>query len=127
MYHGLPYLGGPMRLASHALICAFLLLGATAVAAGSGWVPLPNAPTGSHFEDVFFVGPMLGWVVDGVGRIHRTTNGGTSWQLQVDEPAYLRSVGFADEQRGWAGNLNGTPLLYATTNGGVAWTPVLNI
>ncbi len=109
------------------LLVLLLLGNALPAVAGSGWVPLPNAPTGSHFEDTFFVDPMSGWVVDGAGRIHRTTNGGDSWQLQVDEPAYLRSVGFADAQRGYAGNLNGTPLLYTTTNGGAAWTPVVNI
>jgi photosystem II stability/assembly factor-like uncharacterized protein len=112
---------------SLSLFVLLLLGNALPAVAGSGWVPLPNAPTGSHFEDAFFVDPLVGWVVDGAGRIHRTTNGGDSWQLQVDEPAYLRSVGFADAQRGWAGNLNGTPLLFATTNGGAAWTSVLNI
>jgi len=93
----------------------------------AGWSPLPNAPaTGSH-EDVFFATPDVGWVVNGVGHINRTTDGGQSWQLQVDQPSYLRSVGFADTLTGWAGSLDGVPLLYATTDGGATWTPVLDI
>jgi len=102
-----------------------VLLPPSAVAAG--WAPLPNAPAiGSH-EDVFFANPQVGWVVNGAGHINRTTDGGASWQFQVDEPSYLRSVGFADTLKGWAGSLDGVPLLYATTDGGATWSPVLNI
>ena len=93
----------------------------------AGWEPLPNAPATGSYEDVFFANPQVGWVVNGVGHINRTTDGGASWQLQVDEPSYLRSVGFADTLKGWAGSLDGVPLLYATTDGGLTWTPVLDI
>ena len=114
----------PLRAWCLPSVLAFVVLPASAAA---GWAPLPNAPaTGSH-EDVFFANPQVGWVVNGVGHINRTTDGGATWELQEDEPSYLRSVGFADTLKGWAGSLDGVPLLYATTDGGDNWTPVLNI
>lgn len=116
------------------LMAALLLVasvGANAVPSIAGWVALPNAPlaTSSHqrFDDVCFFGPDSGWVVDGDGRIHRTTDGGQTWTLQATVPNYLRSVGFATPLKGWAGTLFGSPLLYATNDAGVTWTPVLNV
>ena len=97
----------------------------------AGWVTLPNAPIapagyGRH-DDLFFVSPDSGWVVNGAGEIHRTIDGGQSWTLQTTVSNYLRCVGFATPLKGWAGSLFGPPLLYATGNAGVTWTPVTNI
>jgi photosystem II stability/assembly factor-like uncharacterized protein len=39
----------------------------------------------------------------------------------------LRCIGFGDSLTGWAGVLNGSPVLYKTTNGGTVWSPVTNI
>jgi len=103
------------------------------------WRALPNAPgpTGSRLDDVFFVNPSLGWVLNGFGQIYRTTDGGESWELQLNQPqTFWRSIGFADSLRGWAGNLGlfeqmprvtDTNMLYQTVNGGKTWTPVLNL
>jgi len=45
--------------------------------ADAGWVSLPNGPVASpafgRHDDVFFVSPDSGWVVNGAGEIHRTT------------------------------------------------------
>ena len=114
-----------------ALLAVVSLL-SVAAPARAGWVTLPNAPAapidhGRH-EDVFFVSPDSGWVVNGAGDIHRTTDGGQSWTLQTTVyPNFLRSVGFATPLKGWAGSLYGSPLLYATNDAGVTWTPVTNI
>src|SRR6187431_3084902 len=110
-------------------LAAILSLAGTALPAGAGWDALPNAPfaKGRH-DDVFFVDQDLGWVVNGYGEIFRTTDGGDSWEPQLLEPSiYFRAVGFANPMKGWAGNLNGSPLLYSTTNGGATWTPMDNI
>jgi photosystem II stability/assembly factor-like uncharacterized protein len=102
-----------------------------AVPVRAGWVTLPNAPiapaTSARHDDLDFVGPDSGWVVNGGGEIHRTTDGGQSWTLQTTVSNYLRSVGFATPLKGWAGALFGSPLLYATVDAGVNWTPVTNI
>jgi photosystem II stability/assembly factor-like uncharacterized protein len=115
------------------LVGSFLacLVHSGATLAWAGWTTLPNAPTapalfGRH-DDLFFAGPDSGWVVNGGGEIFRTIDGGESWTLQVTLPTYLRSVGFANPLKGWAGSLLSAPLLYATNDGGVVWTPVLNI
>ena len=92
----------------------------------SSWKALPNAPprAGRH-EDVFFVNPLVGWVVNLSGEIHKTTDGGESWKTQVIG-APLRSVGFADALRGWVGTLNGD-LIYQTQDGGATWKVAENI
>jgi photosystem II stability/assembly factor-like uncharacterized protein len=66
-------------------------------------------------------------VVNGPGIINRTTDGGASWELQVDTPSYLRSAGFVDTLRGFVGSLDGPPLLYSTTDGGEQWTPIFDV
>jgi photosystem II stability/assembly factor-like uncharacterized protein len=99
--------------------------------AGAGWITLPGAPMAPQsclrHDDVCFMSPDSGWVVNGAGQIFRTIDGGTSWTLQATLPNYLRSVGFATRMKGWAGTLFGSPLLYETEDAGVTWTPVTNI
>jgi photosystem II stability/assembly factor-like uncharacterized protein len=92
------------------------------------WWTLPASPAGTpRHDDVFFVNPKVGWVVNGSGRIYRTRDGGLSWQQQFQANVYFRSVGFADSMIGWAGTLDGSPLLYKTTDSGVSWSVVQNI
>ncbi|MGH7499206.1 MAG: hypothetical protein ACREL3_10195, partial [Gemmatimonadales bacterium] len=114
-----------------AMILAVASIATLAPSARAGWVTLPNAPIapagyGRH-DDMFFVSADSGWIVNGAGEIHRTTDGGQSWTLQTTVSNYLRSVGFATPLKGWAGALFGTPLLYATVDAGLHWTPVTNI
>lgn len=41
------------------------------------------------------------------GEVHKTVNGGETWSLvHLDPTVSFRSVGFASETLGWAGNLN---------------------
>src|SRR5262245_17936930 len=117
--------------AARAAIVLVALLGAGAARAWAGWATLPNAPVAplsyDRHDDVFVVTPDSGWVVNGAGEIHRTTDGGQSWTLQTTLPNYLRSVGFATSLKGWVGTLYGSPLLYSTDDAGLTWTPVVNI
>ncbi len=94
-----------------------------------------SSPTASRLNDGFFLSANLGWAVNGIGQIHRTTNGGISWQKQFDKTNYthFRSVGFFDSLNGYAGALGfgdanntaakDTVILYKTTNGGALWIP----
>ncbi len=115
-----------LNVINGSLISVSFLIVCVSTASGD-WITLPNAPGGGDYQDVSFVDSELGWVVNGRGEIHRTTDGGDSWSLQAIEPFYLRCVGFADAFNGWVGNLDGVPLLLATTDGGAEWTPILNI
>jgi photosystem II stability/assembly factor-like uncharacterized protein len=111
------------------IILAAASMATLAAPVRAGWVTLPNAPIApnSRHDDVFFVSPDSGWVVNGSGEIHRTTDGGQSWTHQTTVSNYLRSVGFATPLKGWAGALFGSPLLYSTDDAGVTWTPITNI
>lgn len=98
------------------------------------WITLPNAPVVNRFNDVYFVNPDTGWIVNGDGEIYNTTNGGEDWQIQFSNTAsHFRSVGFLNSQKGYAGNVGvgefGTTdstALYKTSDGGINWQPVTN-
>ncbi|MFK7845139.1 MAG: T9SS type A sorting domain-containing protein [Rhodothermales bacterium] len=98
------------------------------------WQLLPDAPVVSRHNDAYFVTPESGWIVNGAGEIFNTEDGGDNWQLQLRQSAsHFRSVGFVDDQRGWAGNVGegefGTTdanVLYQTNDGGQSWTPYLD-
>lgn len=91
----------------------------------------------SRINDIFFLNPTLGWVANGIGQIHNTTDGGVTWTRQLNKSSltHFRSIGFFDSLNGFAGCLGwgdsvghpndskDTVLLYKTTNGGQNWQP----
>lgn len=91
-----------------------------------------SIPETTRFNDVYFVTPDSGWAVSGSARIYRTTDGGQSWTEQFYQvESHLRSVGFLNARRGFAGNVGegefGTvdpTALYETDDAGETWTPV---
>lgn len=116
------------------LLLSAVLTTGSAFGQDADWQTLPNAPARatSRHNDVYFVTPQIGWVVNGAAEIWRTTDGGNSWRLQFSRSqTHLRSVAFVDSLRGWAGNVgegefgttDPTPL-YHTTNAGNTWNPV---
>lgn len=93
------------------------------------WHGLLNAPsTNSRFDDVFFINPREGWIIQGRGEIFRTADGGATWQLQGNLTiGGLRSIGFATAARGWIGTLRTGDVLFMTTDSGKTWEAVNNI
>jgi photosystem II stability/assembly factor-like uncharacterized protein len=100
-----------------------------------GWVILPGSPespANARHDDIVFLDAANGWLVNTRGEVHRTRDGGETWQPLASLPGvFLRCLGFASESLGWAGNLNvtaGTPrpdaALYETTDGGRTWANV---
>lgn len=93
------------------------------------WELLPNSPvpdsTSQRFEDIHFVNPNTGWVIQYTGRVYKTTDAGNSWVSTHIAPnfpfAKFRSLGFFDSQKGLLGTLNSANPLYRTTNGGINW------
>lgn len=108
------------------------------------WQALPNAPGSYRFDDIYFLNPQKGWAINlyygssnpvQFGQVYTTNNAGNTWQKIYDSSKTLiRCVGFADKLNGWFGNIaSATPYtkdinpLYRTIDGGIHWTPVLNI
>lgn len=99
----------------------------------SPWMLLPGSPRqadGGRHEDVTFVSPTTGWVVNLSGEIFKTTDGGQTWtrrvvlQTRMGDPVWFRSVGFANEEVGWAGSLSEGHVLYETRDGGETWDDI---
>jgi photosystem II stability/assembly factor-like uncharacterized protein len=88
-----------------------------------------NAPlASSRTDDIWFATPDMGWAVNSNGQILKTEDGGNSWVKQLqDTSVYLRCVGFAGTQVGWAGTVSGTRRLFATRDGGANWKTVDNL
>jgi photosystem II stability/assembly factor-like uncharacterized protein len=102
-----------------------IALGFESVDAAPQWQVLPGAPVAIRIDDLHFIDANNGWVGTGEGRIYHTSDGGVSWALQHDDPdLYFRCIRFADAQRGFAGTLTSSAILYHTVNGGGDWTPV---
>jgi photosystem II stability/assembly factor-like uncharacterized protein len=99
------------------------------------WHTLANAPLAEgRFDDVFFINPSVGWIVEvGASKIYKTIDGGESWDEVLDGgDAFgyhvgFRCIGFVDDQLGWSGNLNfhNNPIpgrsLFETRDGGDTW------
>lgn len=105
----------------------------------ASWRVLPNAPTVSQGkqDDIWFTSALRGFAVSGpASSVYLTEDGGDSWKtIKTSKGTYFRSVLFADDVHGFVSNLGPIPssgitdtnVMYETTNGGVAWTPVTNI
>lgn len=95
------------------------------------WEELSQSPYVGRHNDVFFTTPDSGWIVNGDGDIFHTEDGGLSWGLQYRNlNAHFRSVGFLNDQHGFAGNVGpgefgtveATPI-FETVDGGQIWLP----
>ncbi|PIG94412.1 YCF48-related protein [Gloeocapsopsis sp. IPPAS B-1203] len=91
------------------------------------WFPT-NAPiASSRTDDIWFIDALVGWAVNSNGQIIKTTDGGNTWEQQLQDSVYLRCIGFANPLKGWAGTLTAGKRLYSTTDGGQHWQLIDNI
>lgn len=104
-----------------------------ALVAAGDWQISPTEPYKGKQDDLVFVSPRVGFYGNGAGKVFRTDDGGASWKLMLEHKGtFVRSVGFLDAMRGFAGNLGpdafpgvtDTELLYRTDDGGATWKPV---
>jgi photosystem II stability/assembly factor-like uncharacterized protein len=79
--------------------------------------------------DIFFINNSIGWLVKNhnTRKVHKTTDGGITWQLQFDYPLdyQLGPIWFIGENYGWIGirnQTNSTSHILYTEDGGVNWT-----
>lgn len=124
------------------LLAAFILLAACAGDEPLGaapeprsWKIVPGAPVAAaeqRHDDIFFLDERLGWIATAVqGQIHRTVDGGATWEtLVTDHPVLFRAIGFVTPELGWVGNLNrftnpsADSVLWETRDGGRTWTDI---
>lgn len=97
------------------------------------WTKLNTDAYPGKQDDIYFINKKMGWYVNGYGKIYKTTDGGTSWQVQLEKKGtFFRCIAFIDSLRGFAGtvgtdyfpNVTDTIPLYKTVNGGKTWLPV---
>ena len=117
------------------LVITLLLAGFASVRAfgQSTWHSLPN--TGlinynyARFEDVYFTDLITGYAVSLEGKIYKTMNSGSIWELSNDtlsQGFFFRSIEFLNDGRtGIAGSVNGQVRhLLRTTDAGASWTDI---
>lgn len=83
---------------------------------------LKETPVSSTLLDVHFVNENVGVAVGEDGKIIRSTDGGETWSVVMDQGEdYLTDVNFFDENTGLAISLN---TMYRTTDAGLSWSPM---
>ncbi len=87
-------------------------------------VSVTGAPYGARYDDIYFINDSIGWGVNANGYIYKTTNGGISWDMQMETFNYFRSVEFFDSNVGIAGTLDYA--IYRTEDGGDSWTNIID-
>ena len=90
---------------------------------GLSWTRVPVLQEGNptFLRDIHFINPSVGWATGFTGKIINSTDGGLTWQTQVEDLSqHFKSIFFLDNQTGWAGGENGA--FYTTTDGGANWT-----
>jgi photosystem II stability/assembly factor-like uncharacterized protein len=102
------------------------------------WVnicPYFEPPSGEYRNLGTFVDSKEGWMVFwGQNKLYHTTNGGTSWSVQMEGyNTYFYDIWFVDNMNGWAKVYKATPFrnsnlspLLRTTDGGDTWREVSN-
>jgi photosystem II stability/assembly factor-like uncharacterized protein len=102
----------------------------------NAWQKLDTVAYRGKQDDIFFLTPDLGWYVNGAGKIYKTTDGGRKWVEKLSKTGtFFRTIGFVDENIGFAGNIGtdyfpgvtDTTPLYVTQDGGETWNAVTGI
>lgn len=115
------------------IIIILIILTCNAPFYAQTWIKLNTEDYSGKQDDICFVNKNIGWYVNGYGKIYKTTDGGTSWQLQLEQKGtFFRCIAFIDSLRGFAGtvgtdyfpNVTDTIPLYKTLDGGTTWSPV---
>lgn len=97
------------------------------------WKKLNTEPYLGKQDDIYFIDENTGWYVNGFGKIYKTQNGGSSWEMiHEKQGSFFRTIAFVDENIGFVGtvgtdyfpNVSDTIPLYKTIDGGLTWKPV---
>jgi photosystem II stability/assembly factor-like uncharacterized protein len=104
------------------LLVCFTLLLSTSLSAQQ-WMLIEETANTGRFDDITFINNDLGFYITSGGEIHRTTDGGMSWELSFHQAnEYLRAVEFIDDTLGFVSGLAGSIL--KTEDGGETWNDI---
>ncbi|MBZ0203064.1 MAG: T9SS type A sorting domain-containing protein [Ignavibacteria bacterium] len=84
---------------------------------GLNWTAQPSGINQNTFG-IFYINESTGFLC-GDGGIHRSTDGGTSWNIISAPSSYYRGLYFTNALTGYAGGSPG--VIAKTTNGGANW------
>ena len=105
----------------------WLLLMATTLEGDNpkGWYSLKFPASGHVIEDICFIDSQKGWaitdLVNHTAYILYTSNGGEDWQVQSDDPNYLYSIDFVNDNTGYIAASQPPGIVLKTSNGGNNW------
>ena len=105
------------------MLLAIIVLTSSMVMGQENWHWQNPMPQGNQLYDIWLFNDQDAVAVGEVGTIIKTTNGGSSWNVEheaggVDSDLY--AVFFVDQLTGWAAGSNGAIL--KTVDGGANWT-----
>ncbi len=85
-----------------------------------------NSPLAGRYDDISFVNKDIGYAACSEGYVVKTIDGGQTWNMSLSTPAYLRSIDFITEKKGFVGGLStGSQfVLYSTNDGGTNWNDI---
>lgn len=99
--------------------------------AGQTWQQVTSLQHYNGVKDVYFVDVQVGYVIDDAGYLHKTTDGGTSWQSthllkgHSSSDNHPERVRFRDREVGCVQDDNGG--IYRTSDGGQTWIAEINM
>ncbi|MFQ5455721.1 MAG: WD40/YVTN/BNR-like repeat-containing protein, partial [Nitrospirota bacterium] len=77
-------------------------------------------PTGNDLNSISFTDPNNGWLIDNMGNILYSRDGGKTWKVRTRRKSvYLRDILFTDKDNGWI--VGGKGLILHTTDAGETW------
>lgn len=115
------------------IVIALIFTTTIAVGQQISWNKLETEPYPGKQDDITFVDENTGWYVNGYGKIFHTTDGGKTWEKQLEQKgSFFRTIAFLDKNVGFVGtvgtdyfpNVTDTIPLYRTKDGGKTWNPV---
>ena len=104
--------------------CSVGLYGLTITTANAGadWT-LRSSLFSNGILDIDFLDQAHGWLLDDVGHVRRTSDGGVTWgaPVEVDLYSYFKAMDFVSPTTGWVVGEGGA--VFKTTDGGATWNP----
>jgi len=102
-----------------ALAFLFFVINLVSVFPQSGWTELLSG-TNQNLNSIFFTDINNGFIVGNAGTLLKTTDGGTTWDLQsLGTTVNLKTISFLDSQNGYIFGPGKT--FYKTTDAGNSW------